>query len=60
MVCVFDVCATDDQAYRAVARLGLTSASSVGVAVPRQVVRSVELDLRKVQMMRMQEITIIY
>ncbi len=60
MVRPFDVCETDSETYRAVARLGLMSASSVGVVVPRQVVKSVELDLRKVQMMKMQEIMIIY
>ena len=52
--------ATDNETYRDVARLGLTSASSVGVVVLRQVVKLVELDLRKVRMMKMQEITIIY
>jgi len=60
MVRASDVCATDNKTYRAVARLGLTSASSVGVVVLRQVVKLVELDLRKVRMMKMQEITIIY
>lgn len=60
MVRASDVCATDNETYRAVVRLGLTSASSVGVVVPRQVVKSVELDLPRVQMMKMQEITIIY
>jgi hypothetical protein len=53
-------CATDNEIYLAVARLGLMSASSVGVVVLRQVVKLVELDLRKVRMMKMQEITIIY
>jgi hypothetical protein len=60
MVRASDVCARDKETYRAVARLGLTSASSAGVVVPRQVVKLVELDLRKVRMMKMQEITIIY
>lgn len=60
MVRASDVCATDNETYRAVTRLGLTSASSVGVVVPTQVVKLVELDLRKVRMMKMQEITIIY
>jgi hypothetical protein len=60
MVRASDVCATDNETYRAVARHGLMSASSVGVVVPRQVVKLVELDLRKVRMMKMQEITIIY
>jgi hypothetical protein len=53
-------CATDNETYRAVSRLGLTSSSSVGVVVLRQVVKLVELDLRKVRMMKMQEITITY
>jgi hypothetical protein len=60
MVRASDVCVTDSETYRAVVRLGLTSASSAGVVVPRQVVKLVELDLRKVRMMKMQEITIIY
>lgn len=60
MVRASDVCERHNETYRAVARLGLTSASSVGVVVPRQVVKLVELDLRKVRMMKMQEITIIY
>jgi hypothetical protein len=60
MVRASDVCATANETYRAVARLGSTSASSVGVVVPRQVVKLVELDLRKVRMMKMREITIIY
>lgn len=55
---------TNDETYLAVARLGLMSAFSVGVIVPRQVVKSVELhlprDLREVQMTKMKEITIIY
>jgi len=60
MVRASDVCATDYETYRVVARLGSMSASLVGVVVPRQVVKLVELDLRKVRMMKMQEITIIY
>jgi hypothetical protein len=36
------------------------SASLAGVVVPRQVVKLAELDLREVQMTKMQEITIIY
>ena len=60
MVRASDVSATDNETYYAVVRLGLMSASSVGVVVLRQVVKLVELDLRKVQMMKMQEITIIY
>lgn len=60
MVRASGVCATDSETYHAVVRLGLTSASSVGVVVPRQVVKSVELGLRRVRMMKMQGITIIY
>lgn len=60
MVRASDVCAMYNETYRAVARLGLTSASSVGVVVPTQVVKLVELELRKVRMMKMQEITITY
>ena len=58
------VCETNNETHRAVARLGLTSAFSVGVIVRRQVVKLVELhlprDLREVQMTKMKEITIIY